>query len=244
MKIFIIVYLFGLLSNIASCWHPNCESHNSADLFLGRYCAIAGIVTPNLSWPQCKLLCLHNSGCQGVNYNITSNSCTRFTETCPRAMNHHDMSLALFTTTEPQQCIEWIPRENGHPVGDRSLTEDTRRFAARIRKDGGYFIGYILMNVFHCYALGNQMVIKSKTRSDYPCEYLRIRDDCTVYYMNYELGTTVPPNALIGGYTAEGFPVYIGHRPGETPMSYIPGYNRLLLGFRNVTGNVEILVML
>ena len=71
------------------------------------------------------------------------------------------------------------------------------------------------------------------------CQYLQIREGCTVSYVDYKLGTTLLPNALIGGYTAEGLPVYI--RPSAY---YIPGSNRLVRPGGIIRGKGRLLVSL
>ena len=103
---------------------------------------------------QCKLFCLHNTGCQAVNYNFTSSVCTYLTQTCPIALHHPDMTFALFTARRSEQCAEWIPNANerGHPVSRRVLTVDNKRFIARIQKSGNDYIGYIYWNIHHCFA--------------------------------------------------------------------------------------------
>ena len=242
-----LFYVSCLLCNIATCLHGKCDSYDKFYSFLGKYCPTDGIVTLDLPWPQCKLICLHKSDCTAVNYNFSNHYCTHFTETCPRAVHHPDMAFALFTARRSQQCIEWIPNPNerNHPVGKRLLTEDNQRFAARIQKDGNDYIGYIFWSIHHCYAATAEGTIQSKYSGDHPCQYLQVRDGCTVHYLKYALGTPLPPNALIGGYTAEGNPVYFGRKlTGNTPTSYIPGSNRTALGFRAAIGNMELLVVL
>ena len=93
---------------------------------------------------------------------------------------------------------------------DRAITEDNKRFLARMQKGGNDFV---------CYAYNHQCMSKDsggrfKNVEGYPCQYLRIRKGCNVYCVDYELGVPLPPNVLVGGYTADGLPVYIGHELG------------------------------
>ena len=245
-KVFLILCVSSLLCNIATCSNEKCELYNTTDYFLGNHCPKDGIVSPILSWPQCKLLCLQKSGCLAVNYDFTNNSCIQLTETCPITSRNPDMAFALFSARNSEQCVEWIPNpnEHGHTAGERLLTDDNVRYTARIQKDGNDFIGYIYWSNHHCYAGTESGTLESKYSSGHPCQYLRVSDGCTVHYMNYELGTAVPPRALIGGYTSGGHPVYLGKFPGQKPKSYIPGLNKMLLGFSAASGNIELLVVL
>ena len=128
------------------------------------------------------------------------------------------LSPALFTRMQGEQCLEWVPIENGNLVGNRSLTGDNVRFAARLQKDGNDLVGYRLKN-HGCLSMDEGGKINTFYDGQ-PCQWLRIHDGCTVYYMDYELNTALPPNAVIGGYTSEGLPVYVGRH--RNPGYYIP----------------------
>ena len=238
----LITSILSLMCSTIVCSHNTCESYDFEIPLHGRYCPTEGIIISKLPWHHCELFCLETSNCQSVNYNLTDNICTYFTATCPKATRHPGMAFVLFTTRQSGECIQWIPNANGHPKGDdRSVTEDSERFAARMQKKGNDFVGHQLLSV--CYSRDEGGAFKST--DGYPCQYLRIRDGCTVYYVKFELGTPLPPNGLIGGYTAEGFPVYIGIMDGEVrPRSYIPCSNRWGLFGKIATGNVSILVSL
>ena len=224
MKIKLVISILSLMRNTTVFSHNTWESYDFAAPLHGRYCPVEGIIIPNLPWYHCKLFCLETSNCQSVNYNFTDNICTYFTATCPKAISHPGVSFVLFTGRDSGECIEWIPNKNGHPKrDDRSLTEDNKRFAARMQKNGNDLVSYQLLSI--CYGRDEEGTFRSI--HGYPCQYLRIRNGCTVYYMTYELGTPLPPNALIGGYTAGGLPVYIGSKDGGIrSKSYIPGFNR------------------
>ena len=235
-----LIFMLNLLCNAATVSGSNCKSHDFADPFEGRYSPTEGIITTISSWPQCKLFCLRTPSCQSVNCNFTNNICTYFTATCTKAISHPGMAFVLFTGTPSQQCMEWIPTRDADPPGDRSVTEDSIRIVARMQKDGNDFVGYWLMYDLSFYAMDDR-----KQFYGYSCQYLRIRDGCTVHYMNYEFSAPLPLNALIGGYTVDGLPVYIGiNDANPRPGYYIHGSNRLAAGNGFATKNVKLLVSL
>ena len=241
MRTQLVILAFSLLCNTSRCWHSECRTHDVIHPFLGHYCPADGIITTNLSWHQCKLFCLYTSSCQAVNYNFTDNLCTHYTATCPKATSSSDMAFALLTGIRQEQCIEWIPKENGHPERDRYVTEDNERYAIRMQKDGADYIGHLIINT--CYSRDGEGSFMD--RGGYPCQYLRIRDGCTVVFVNYEIGAPVPPSGLIGGYTAEGIPVYIGLEHRNPRYGYhIAGSNSLVNADKFITGNVRLLVAL
>ena len=221
--------------------YNTCKSYDYHRSFHGRYCPTEGILTPKLSWNQCKLYCLDSSNCQAASYNFTNSLCTHLTATCPLAMNHPDMAFALFTEMQQERCIEWISLEDDHPTGDRSVSVDNERFASRMQKDGSDFVGY-LMVLYNDNCLSKDGEENFHSADGYPCQYMRVRDGCTVYFVGYEPGAPLPPNAVIGGYTVEGLPVYIGFH--TAPGYYIPGSNSMVIGFAVQRENLKILVSL
>ena len=75
------------------------------------------------------------------------------------------------------------------------------------------------------------------------CEYAMVALYIIWFMMWYS--SPLPHNALIGGYTEEGFPVYVGRElPGQDACSYIPSSNRTILGFSKAKENMGLLVVL
>ena len=186
-----------------------CESHEFINPFPGHYCPTGGITILNMSWHQCKFYCMHNSGCQAVNFNSTANICIRLSTTCAKAISHPETSFALFTGQQADQCYQWIAIETEDDRDDgRSLSEDNERFVARVQKNGNDLGAFFLAGWRECISGDQDGPIKTSV-DGHPCQYLRITNGCTAYYVDYVLGAPLPHNALIAGYTAEGMPVYI-----------------------------------
>ena len=74
----------------------------------------------------------------------------------------------------------------------------------------------------------------------YTCQYLRIREGNTVHFVDYVLGAPLlPPNALIGGYNADGVNEYIGLVLGTSKYGYyIPESNRFVAGKNVILGEI------
>ena len=239
MEKHLTVFVLSLLCSTVSS-EIQCKFYEFTAPFSRRHCPTEGIEIPNLSWRQCKLSCLQKPSCEAVNYDFIDYICTYLTATCIKAESHPHMALALLTGIPPEQCIEWIPKENNSPVGDRTVTEDNKRFLARMQINGNDYMSYWLIFNKICYSgyVGGES-------NDYPCQYLRINDGCTVYYVNYEPGAPLPPNAVIGGYSAQGVPAYIGIKDGDNkPGNYIPGSNAVVTSVGTHTQNVKLLVYL
>ena len=78
-----------------------------------------------------------------------------------------------------------------------------------MQKDGSDFVGYLTV-LYNNNCLSKDGEENFQAADGYPCQYMRVRDGCTVHFMGYEPGAPLPPNAVIGGYTVDGLPVYIG----------------------------------
>ena len=244
MKKNLVIVVFSLLCNTQTNSHSKCKSLDFVNSFQRRYCPTGGGITANILWHQCKLSCLQTPKCNAVNYNFSSNYCTHVTTPCTKAIGHPEMAYVLFTGRQPQQCIEWIPKTNSLPLSGRLMSEDNRRYIIRMQKNGNDYIGHLLVGYDVCISRDDRREFKSSSGS-HPCQYLRISEDCSVMYVDYVLGTLLPPNALIGGHTAEGFPLYIGREDGDAVTGYyIPGTNRLITARGIATGNVKLLVSL
>ena len=138
----LMIFVLGLMFSTTVCLHNTCELYDFSIPFHGQYCPKEGIIISESQWQQCKLFCLQTSHCQSVNYNFTDNICTYFTVTCRKATSHPGMAFALFTGRQSAEC-KWIAKWHGHPDrDDRSVTEDNKRFAARMQKKRSDFMGY------------------------------------------------------------------------------------------------------
>ena len=124
------------------------------------------------------------------------------------------------------------------------MTEDNVRFVARMQKNGNDHMGYLHTASYKCFSQDDNGEFISST-AEYPCQYLLIRDGCTVFYVDYELDTTFSANAVIGRIVAGGLPVYMwGLNGGVGSGYYIHGCGRLVLAYKIVTENVQLLVLL
>ena len=241
------MFMILLLPNTSDCSF-GCTSMEFVSPFRGRYCPTEGRVIADLSWHQCKLFCLQTARCEAINHNFSFNICTHITAPCPEAISHLEMAYILFTGRQPHQCIEWIPQDNAYPVGDRLMAASVRRstirrYTIRMQKNGSDYIGHLRAGYDSCLARDDQGAFRSD--SGYPCQYLRISEGCTVFYVAYKLGSPLPLNAVIGGYTAEGASLYIGRPSGSTITGYyIQGTNILINEKGIYIENVEILVSL
>ena len=241
MKKTAVLFVFSLLQRTTWCLPQKCQSHDFEQPFNGRYFPMKGTVRSKLTWHQCKLFVWKHQTVDLPN-NFIDNICSYFISTCPKSISHPSMTFALFTRRQSDECIEWIPMENVHPSEDgRSVSEDNKRFTARMQKHGSDCLGCTLNWV--CYSRDEEGHLTSQ--QGYLCQYLRISDNCAVYYIDYEFGAPLPSSALIGGHNAGGLPVYFVIKEGRnSSKSYIPSSNSFISYDKITTDKVRILVSL
>ena len=174
----------------------------------GKYCPGEGIDTPNLLPHQCKYICLQSISCKAYNYNTTERTCTRFTSPCSLAIADTMMEFMVFTERATDQCYQWIPYSSGDTIDPRMIpTDDPGRLICRMKKDGSDIVCYFHTTQFRCYGSGGGPEMNND--QGYPCQRMRIVDDCTVFWVPYTAGDLINPRAVTAGHTANGDVVYV-----------------------------------
>ena len=79
-------------------------------------------------------------------------------------------------------------------------------YAARLVKNDVIVVGFQLQE--DCYAIYDSTVTVQMS-NEWACEWLRIADDCTAFWVPYSAGDTLPIRAVTDGTMANGDVMYI-----------------------------------
>ena len=79
-------------------------------------------------------------------------------------------------------------------------------YAARLVKNDVIVVGFQLQE--DCYAIYDSTVTVQMS-NEWACEWLRIADDCTAFWVPYNAGDTLPIRAVTGGTMTNGDVIYI-----------------------------------
>ena len=185
-----------------------CKLFSVSEPYNGRYCPGDGMAIPHLLPDQCRYICLASPTCNAYNYNTTERTCTRFVSPCLQAIPDTVMEFAVFTEKPKDQCYQWIPYNSGDAVDPRMVsTNDAYRIICRMQKDGDDIVCFYDSHVSKCYAIWESPEFNNA--QGYPCQRLRILEDCTVFWVPYTAGHPIHPRAVIDGHMANGDVVYV-----------------------------------
>ena len=186
----------------------HCKLFSMSDPYNGRYCPGDGMVIPHLLTYQCRYVCIVSPTCKAYNYNATERTCTRLASPCLQAISDSVMDFAVLTANPVDQCYEWVPYSSGDTVEPRMVfTDDTYRAVSRMQRGGEDRVGYFDAQKSACYASWESSDFINT--QGYPCQLLRIIQDCTVFWVPYTAGNPINPRSVNGGRMVNGDMVYV-----------------------------------
>ena len=200
-----IILGITILSDLAA---ERCKKFSVSKPHSGRYCPGDGMVVSHLLPQQCLYVCIAYPACKAYNFNATDGTCNRFTAPCLQAIPDAVMEFVVFTEKSVNQCYDWVPYSSGDAIEPRMVfSDDTYRIVGLMQRDGHDRVGYFDAQQSKCYASWES----SEFRSDqgYPCQRLRIVEDCVVFWVPYTAGNPINPRPVIGGHMANGDTVYV-----------------------------------
>ena len=151
---------------------------------------------------QCRYICLQSTTFKAYNYNVTEGTCTRFASLCPQAYSDSTMECVVFRKTPINQCYEWVPYNPGDPLDERMIATDSPSYiVARLHVSGNNVV-YFSTITDACW--GKLEGTQYSTQQGYLCERLRVVEDCTIFWVPYTAGASLPSPAVIGGVMANG----------------------------------------
>ena len=174
--------------------------------YTGRYCPGDGRIIRRLLPHQCRYTCLLSPTCKAYNYNATDKVCTHLTSPCPLALPNTAMESAVFTEKSIDQCYQWVSNSSGDIP--RMITTDipTSIICRMQRNDNDILCRFHAMRT-KCYAIWENSPFDN--HDGYPCQRLRIMEDCSVFWIPYTAGDPINPAVVIGGHMANGGVVYV-----------------------------------
>ena len=198
----------GVTTILSALAVEHCRLFSVSEPYHGRHCPGDGMAIPHLLPDQCQYICLASPTCNAYNYNTTERTCTRFVSPCLQAIPDNVMEFAVFTEKTQDQCYQWIPYNSGDAVDPRMVsTNDAYRIICRMQKDGDDIVCFYDSRISKCFAIWESPEFNNI--QGYPCQRLRIMEDCTVFWVPYTAGHPIHPRAVIGGHMANGDVVYV-----------------------------------
>ena len=238
-----------VITILAALAAENCKLLSVSKPYSGIYCPGNGLAIPRLLLDQYRYTCLGSPTCNAYNYNSTERTCTRFTSPCLQAIPNSVMEFAVFTEKSMDQCYVWVPYSPGDAVDPRMVsTDDAHRIICRMQKDDDDILCYFDSRSSACYAIWEYPEFNNN--QGYPCQRLRITDECTIFWVPYTAGHPVNPRSAIGGHMANGDVVYVTKFDDSFPPvislagHYVHGADRTIATTGGVVRSSSTMMML
>ena len=185
-----------------------CEFYNLTMPYKGIYCTGDGTVTLKLLPHECRYMCPQSPICRAFNYNVTEETCTRFTSPCPQAFSDPVMEFVVFRETPVNQCYEWVMYSPGDQLGEQMIATDIPWcVVSRLQVNGNDVVSYFVTDSDHCWGTFGET--EYSTQQGYRCERLRVVEGCTIFWVPYTVGEPLPSRAVIEGVMANGDVPYV-----------------------------------
>ena len=183
---------------------------------------------------QCKITCIQSSLCAATNYNTSSGSCTQLVSPCAVADSALAMKYFLFTQRRLDECYQWhnqtsLRLNNTRLVLNAKKSRIVTRLIYQSGNQFGYYPSYKEIMVPECFGGTGSLRINS---GSYICELLLVDPSCTVGWLPFNVGDSLPVNIASSGTTATDELTYIA-------SFYPAGYpQHQLIGYYTVEANV------
>ena len=153
---------------------------------------------------SCAHACVTSLSCSAMSYNPVTSACLLAEQPCVKAEKYDDFMLMIFRHQQHVDCVVWVRDQYG-VMPDRMLTGPDDAQVGRITVGGDILVGqaykpgenwntYIAHN-------GNQIYFPNE-------DLLTVHPNCTVAWVPYKAGDTLPMNAITTGMLANGRRLY------------------------------------
>ena len=197
----------------------NFKSRNFPNV--GYYCPVDGLRTPKIQPQHCILQCLQTQDCVALNCNKSDGLCILLPAPCKLAIEMEGMEYTMFNGRNHEQCLKWIPFAGSNPTSDRVVYSPGGYLACRLQINNGKFIGHYSKSFLRCWATDGNVQHDSGSNQ---AEILTISPECTMGWVNYTVGTPLPPSAMMAGHSYAGDNLYVALLQLPNSQSIVTGY--------------------
>ena len=200
------LHIFALLISTLSMgvW-PYCIPRYTNRPLNGFYCN-GQIYTPphGVTQASCVHACVTSPSCSAMSYNPVTSTCLLAAQACATAEKDDDFMLMIFRHQEHVECVVWVRDQYG-VIPDRMLTGLNPAQVGRVTVGSDLLVGQAYQpgenwNTYIAHN-GNQIYFPNE-------DLLTVHPHCTVAWVPYKAGDTLPMNAITTGMLANGRRLY------------------------------------
>ena len=197
----------------------NYESWNFPNV--GYYCPADGLQTAEIPPYHCTLHCLQMPDWVTLNYNKIAGLCTLLPAPCTLAFRREGMEYLMFNGRTHDPCVKWVPYPGSDLSSLRAVKSPKGEWACRLNVNNAVLLGSFVPKFQKCYVSdGINNGVSHYT------EIQTISPECTVGWVNYTAGTSLPPTAVVAGRSITGDNLYVA-------MITLMDYHHTLWGYYN-----------
>ena len=153
--------------------------------------------TTSIPRHRCTNLCTQDPQCRVLSYNPVTQSCLMGAEPCKAAEASAHSSLMVFREMEDESCVSWTPLLNDQPRLVGTGPHHARQAAVgRMGIGQNTYLGHINLPERKGYFTIDNSEVPEPTNF----EVLSVSPSCSLAWMPYTTGDTVPAAALKLGY--------------------------------------------
>ena len=152
----------------------------------------------------CKQACFASPKCGAMSFNPVDGTCLLAMQPCTLARKQNEYRLMVFRQEEQVQCAMWVRDQAGIVPAGMVATEN-KSVVARVAVDGDVLVGVTSHPGQHW----NTYIAHEGHQIYYPTQdLLTVHPNCTMAWVPYTAGATLPRNVIVTGMLANGRRLY------------------------------------
>ena len=158
--------------------------------------------TSGIDQQQCTHRCLIRQACRVMNYNSNDHVCVLGEHACHVAESHPDYMLMVLRPQRDVECAVWKPKRSPLPTGTVDTHLGLHEVLCRKQIGTDVLIG-------HATPDGQAyIVVNGNEEGHWNTHMLTVSPSCTLAWVPYTAGYTLPEKALVCGHLTSSGPAY------------------------------------
>ena len=184
---------------------PVCQQRYTNRPLNGFRCNGPNYASPrSVTQGSCVHACMASRSCSTMSYNPVSNTCLLAGQPCVKAEKHDDFMLMIFREQENVDCSVWVRDQSG-VVPARMLIGPDDAQVGRVTVGDELLVG----QAYNPGQNWNTYIAKDGNQIYFPNEdFLTVHANCTMAWLPYTAGDSVPHKAVVTGMLADGRRLY------------------------------------
>ena len=184
---------------------PICKQRHTSRPLNGFRCSGLNYTSPrSMNQASCVHACMTSPSCSTMSFSAVTGTCLWSEQPCVKAEKHDDFMLMIFREQGHVDCVVWVRDQSG-VVPVRMITGPDDAQIGRVSAEGELLVGqaYRPGQDWYTYIAedGNWMIFSNE-------DLLTVHSNCTMAWVPYKAGDSLPREAVVTGMLANGRRLY------------------------------------